>query len=98
MGIQNADGMDVGQWDSHKIWGTGSLETGCGTYNYSLNWNRTSFAVSTSNTLSSTVSTSPSTTGKPNVGSTALGISGTEIVRVSGYAVVGMAFAVGWFL
>ena len=90
--------MDVGQWNSHTIWGTGSLETGCGTHDYSLNWNRTSFAVSTSNTLSSTVSTSPSTTGKPNVGSIALGANSAEIARVSGYAVVGVALVVGCFL
>ncbi|KAE9377107.1 hypothetical protein N431DRAFT_480223 [Stipitochalara longipes BDJ] len=93
---------------SHSIWGTGSLDAGCGTYNFTL-WNTTSNPVGTvTRTIAATgtpvllnlastqtavsTSTGKPTATKPSVGSTALGTSESAILQVSGVSLLGVAF------
>ena len=72
--------------DSHTIYGSGSTDLGCGTYNFTITEQSTP-----------TASATATKTGKPKVGSTALS-SGGSIVRGSGYTFVGVACVFTWLL
>jgi hypothetical protein len=89
----------IGQLNSHYIYGTASLDAGCGVYNFSILDTLPSSAApsatelsvsllippSTSTSGSATETSKASTTTKPSVGSTALGTSdaGAGIRKVS---------------
>jgi hypothetical protein len=98
----------IGSMNNHSVWGTGSLDAGCGTYNFTI-WNTTSNPVGTAtNTIAATAtpvllnlastqtsastSTGKPTPTKPSVGSTALGTSDSAIIQVSGVSLLGVAF------
>ena len=76
--------------NNHTIYGSGSLDAGCGIYNFSI-WDNTT------GTSTSTLVV-PSPTGKPAVGSTALGTSGAGVVKVSAGMLTGLATFVAWYL
>jgi hypothetical protein len=79
--------IEIGARDSHSVYGSGSTDLGCGTYNFTITEQTTPTPAATA-----------SQTGKPKVGSTALGTSGASIARGSGYTFVGVACVFAWFL
>ena len=62
---------------NNTISSTGSIDAGCGIYKFSIGNNFTTAS-------SPTVSLTPSATGKPKVGTTALGTSSASMAKVSG--------------
>jgi len=79
----------LGHVDNHTMSGAGSMELGCGTYDFVV--------VNSSSSSSATSATTPSQTTKPTAGSTFSG-SGTRLVEVSEYLMLGLAFIFIWFL
>ncbi len=105
-----ANNTIIGSMNNHSVWGTGSLDAECGTYNFTV-WNATLNPVGTvTNTFAASATGTPvllnlaltqtplsTSTGKPTatkpiVGSTALGMSGSVIIPVSGASLLGVAF------
>jgi hypothetical protein len=97
----------LGQLNSHDIYGSASLDAGCGVYNFTILDTVPSSAtlsistlippLATATTSGSATETSKTPTTKPSVGSTALGTSdaSARIRKVSAYtlALVGCVFA-----
>ncbi len=95
MSAHNANENMIGQFNNHTIWGTGSLNAGCGTYNFTVgNEVRNPVGVPTKTISSIATSAVASETGTAKV----TGSSGTGIIRVSG-ALLGLVVGVFvWFM